>query len=218
VRQRDESMRFSLAESLRGIVHPAVLVFHGLTVVDREPRLDRPLAEAERKVRSAPPTERDAVRAMYRAVGLDPTRRRPSSEALLRRVARRESLPRVNSLVDVCNWCSLELQLPYGVYDLAHVVGDIQLRLGNVGEEYAGIGKDTVHVEGRLTLADGLGPFGNPSSDSARTMVTSATTAAVVVVYSPHLLLPFDRAGALELTARRILEFVGGREVDRFVV
>lgn len=218
MRQRDESMRFSLAESLRGIVHPGVLVFEGLTVVEREPRLDRPLADAEQKVRLAPPPERDSVRAMYRAVGLDPTRRRPSSEALLRRVARRESLPRVNGLVDVCNWCSLELQLPYGVYDLAHVVGDIQLRLGSAGEEYAGIGKDVVHVEGRLTLADRLGPFGNPSSDSSRTMVTPATTAVVVVIYSPHCLVPFDRVDALELTARRILEFVGGRETYRLVV
>jgi DNA/RNA-binding domain of Phe-tRNA-synthetase-like protein len=151
---------------------------------------------------------------MYRAVGLDPTRRRPSSEALLRRVVKGERLPRINVLVDVCNWCSLELQLPYGVYDLAHVVGDVELRIGKAGEAYAGIGKDVVHVEGRLALADRLGPFGNPSSDSARTMVSPATTAALVAIYTPA------QAGvgrtARELTTRRILEFAGGRETARF--
>jgi DNA/RNA-binding domain of Phe-tRNA-synthetase-like protein len=207
-------MRFSVAEALRNTVDPDALVFEGLTVVERDPRLDLALAEAERKVRLAPPIGRDEVRAMYRAVGLDPTRRRPSSEALLRRVVKGGSLPRVNVLVDACNWCSLELQLPYGVYDLAHVVGDVELRLGNAGEEYAGIGKDIVHVDGRLALADRQGPFGNPSSDSARTMVTPATTAALVVIYAPW------RGGvgtkARELTTRRILEFAGGRVTAKF--
>ncbi len=211
-------MRFRLADSLRDIVRPAALVFEGLAVVEHEPRLDQPLAEAEQRVRLAPPTARDAVRAMYRAVGLDPTKRRPSSEALLRRVVKGETLPRVNVLVDVCNWCSLELQLPYGVYDLAQVVGDVELRFGNTGEEYAGIRKDVVHVEGRLTLADQLAPFGNPSSDSLRTMVTPATTVALAVIYAPRQLEAFVRGRALELTSRRILEFAGGRETARFIV
>jgi hypothetical protein len=72
-------MRFSVAESLCQIVRPNVLAFEGLTVAEREPRLDLALAEAEQRARLAPPIERDTVRAMYRAVGLDPTRRRPSS-------------------------------------------------------------------------------------------------------------------------------------------
>jgi DNA/RNA-binding domain of Phe-tRNA-synthetase-like protein len=211
-------MRFSVAESLYRIVHPAALAFEELTVVEREPRLDQPLAGAEERVRLAPPVGRVSVREMYRAVGLDPTKRRPSSEALLRRVMKGERLPRVNVLVDVCNWCSLEFQLPYGVYDLTGIDGDVELRLGNAGEEYAGIGKDVVHVGGRLTLADRLGPFGDPSSDSSRTMVTPSTTNALVVIYSPQLQVPLDRTGPLELTARRILEFAGGRETMRLAV
>jgi hypothetical protein len=50
-------------------------------------------------------------------------------------------------------------------------------------EQYAGIRKDAVHVAGRICLVDALGPFGNPTSDSARTMVT---TAAMLVVFAPH--------------------------------
>jgi DNA/RNA-binding domain of Phe-tRNA-synthetase-like protein len=91
-------------------------------------------------------------------------------------VRKGESLPRINSMVDVCNWCSFEFQLPYGLYDAAHIVGDVALRLGRDGESYPGIRKDAVHVAGRITLADAHGPFGNPTSDSARTMVTTATT------------------------------------------
>jgi DNA/RNA-binding domain of Phe-tRNA-synthetase-like protein len=218
-------MTLSLSPSLLAIVRPGVLEFEGVSVDEHDVRLDPAMHAAGQRGRGGPradwtpsPEVTDAVRAMYRAVGLDPTKRRPSSEALLRRVARGEPLPRVNTLVDVCNWCSLEFQLPYGVYDLGRVDGDVELRLGNPGEEYAGIRKDVVHVDGRLTLADRRGPFGNPSSDSARTMVTNATSAALVVVYAPRPLPASDLSAALELTARRILEFAGGRETARFVV
>ena len=77
-----------------------------------------------------PPAEIAAVRTMYKRVGLDPTKTRPSSEALLRRVRKGDSLPRINSMVDVCNWCSLEFQLPYGLYDAAQIDGDVELRIG----------------------------------------------------------------------------------------
>jgi DNA/RNA-binding domain of Phe-tRNA-synthetase-like protein len=218
-------MIFSLSPALESVVRPGMLVFDGLRVVERDASLDALLLEVERQAPSgAPPggrpasAEAEAVRSMYRAVGLDPTKRRPSSEALLRRVFRGEGLPRVNTLVDVCNWCSLEFQVPYGVYDVARVEGDVELRLGHPGEEYAGIRKDVVHVGGRLTLADRCGPFGNPTSDSARTMVTTATTTAMVVVYAPRL-LPGDRlASVLEVTAARICSVTGGHERSRLVI
>jgi DNA/RNA-binding domain of Phe-tRNA-synthetase-like protein len=211
-------MRFSVAPALSAIVRPGALLLDGVSCVDREPGLDAPLLEAERKVRATPPAERDGVRAMYWKVGLDPTRRRPSSEALLRRVIKGDALPRVNVVVDVCNWCSLELQLPYGVYDAARVSGDVELRTGAAGEEYPGIRKDVVHVDGRLTLADAIGPFGNPSSDSARTMVTTATAAVLAVIFAPAELPSASLAAALDLTSRRIKEFAGGRETARFVI
>jgi DNA/RNA-binding domain of Phe-tRNA-synthetase-like protein len=154
---------------------------------------------------------------MYRRVGLDPTKTRPSSEALLRRVTRGEPLPRINSLVDICNWCSLAFQLPYGLYDVDRISGDVEMRLGRAGEEYAGIRKDVVHLAGRLTLADAAGPFGNPTSDSARTMVTIQTRRALVAVFTPRSLagsLPH----VLEQTSQRVLTSCGGREMLKAVV
>src|SRR5688572_12289196 len=138
---------------------------------------------------------------MYKRVGIDPTKRRPSSEALLRRIKRGDALPRINSMVDVCNWCSLEFQLPYGLYDAARIDGDIELRLGRPGEVYAGIRKDDVHVGGRITLADRVGPFGNPTSDSARTQVTTATMSALLVVFAPHEFTPDRLSRVLDRTA-----------------
>ena len=202
-------MRFSLAPDLHGIVRPAAAWLEDATVVEREPRLDAPLAAAESAVRSNPPEEIVAVRTMYKRVGIDPTKRRPSSEALLRRVRKGDPLPRINSMVDVCNWCSLEFQLPYGLYDAARIEGDVVLRLGLEGESYPGIRKDDVHVGGRITLADSLGPFGNPTSDSARTMVTTATRQALVVIFAPHEVAERRLAEVMDVTLQRMKEFTG---------
>ena len=198
------SMRFTLAPDLAGIVCPGVIWLDGATVVDREPRLNAPLAAAEAAVRMHPPEEIAAVRTMYKRVGLDPTKTRPSSEALLRRVRRGDSLPRINSMVDVCNWCSLEFQLPYGLYDASRIDGDVELRIGGDGESYPGIRKDDVNVGGRITLADTQGPFGNPTSDSARTMVTTATVRALVVIFVPAALSQAAGEHAVILTRDRI--------------
>lgn len=203
----------AVAANVASIVRPAVLAVEGARVVERDPRMDEPLAIAEQRLREAGGESHDvvaAVRAMYRRIGLDPTRRRPSSEALLRRIRRGEPLPRVNSVVDIGNWCSVETHLPYGLYDLERVSGNVTLRLGEPGEEYPGIGKEVVHVAGRLTIADALGPFGNPSSDSARTMVTCETTHVLTVIYAPAELKEASVERAAELTAARLREFAGG--------
>ena len=210
-------MQFSLAPDLRGIVRPAAAWLEDATVVEREPRLDAPLAAAESAVRTNPPQEIVAVRTMYKRVGIDPTRRRPSSEALLRRVRKGDPLPRINSMVDVCNWCSLEFQLPYGLYDAARIEGDVVLRLGQEGESYPGIRKDNVNVSGRIALADAFGPFGNPTSDSARTMVTTATTRALVVIFAPPEVDAARLTDVLDVTAWRMQEFTGARETSRSV-
>ena len=211
-------MSFRLAPDLAAIVRPAVLWLDGATVVDRESRMDAALAAAEAAVRANPPEDATAVRAMYKRVGIDPTKTRPSSEALLRRVRKGDPLPRINSMVDVCNWCSLEFQLPYGLYDLAHVDGDhIEMRLGRDGESYAGIRKDDVHVSGRICLADARGAFGNPTSDSARTMVTTATTRGLVIVFAPASIEERRLAHVLDATAQRMSEYTGARETARLI-
>ena len=210
-------MQFHLAPDLATVVRPGVLWLEGATVVEREHRMDAALAAAESDVRIHPPDEVAAVRTMYKRVGLDPTKTRPSSEALLRRIRKGDTLPRINSMVDVCNWCSLEFQLPYGLYDAARIDGDVELRIGRPGESYPGIRKDDVNVGGRIALVDRLGPFGNPTSDSARTMVTTQTTKALLVVFAPREVDGARIDRVLDATSSRMTEFTGCREVARSV-
>jgi DNA/RNA-binding domain of Phe-tRNA-synthetase-like protein len=207
-----------LALELASLIMPGLLWLEDVTISEHDARLDEALQAAEARARVTPPVDRIAVRRMYSRTGLDPTRTRPSSEALLRRIRRGEGLPRVNSLVDVCNWCSMELQLPFGLYDLDRIDGDVELRLGRSGEAYAGIRKDVVHGDGRLVVADRQGPFGNPTSDSSRTMITGRTARALVVVFSPRSVGRTAVVEALDLTAARAAAFTGARESRRLVI
>lgn len=125
------------------------------------------------------------ARELYRTFGVDPTRTRPSSEALLRRVLQGKALPSILNAVDVCNLCSLRFLLPIGLYDAAKIRGPVRLRRGEPGDSYPGIRKDPVHLEGRLALVDDQGPFGNPSSDSLRTSVTESTRSLWMVIFAP---------------------------------
>lgn len=198
-------------------MRPAVLWWDGATVTDVVPHLDQAIRDVVAAVVAAPPAETQTVREMYRRIGLDPTKTRPSNEALLRRVRRGDPFPRVNALVDAVNLCSLELQLPYGVYDRRAISGAIVLRLGREGEAYDGIRKDAVHVGGRVTVADDRGPFGNPTSDSARAMVTPAATEALIVVYAPASTTPARLTAVLDRTAALVTVAVGGRELARWI-
>src|SRR5215467_69483 len=122
-----------------------------------------------------------ATRAGYKALGKDPARYRGSAEALLRRVIAGKGLPQINAVVDVINLVSVESRLPIGLYDLAHVNGEIVFRVGRSGETYKGIGKFDLNLEGLPVFCDKLGPHGSPTSDSERTMVTNGTQQALAV-------------------------------------
>jgi DNA/RNA-binding domain of Phe-tRNA-synthetase-like protein len=135
-----------------------------------------------------PPSEIEGLtpaRRLYRAFGIDPTSTRPSSEALVRRVLQGKPFPAINSAVEVCNLCSTTFLLPIGLYDAGKIRGDVILRRGASGESYAGIRKDAVNVSGRPVLVDADGPFGNPTSDSARTCVSEQTTSLFMVIFAP---------------------------------
>ena len=122
------------------------------------------------------------ARRLYRSAGMEPTRHRPSSEALLRRVLKGKPLYVINNVVDACNLSSLKFLLPIGLYDLDRLQGDVTLRLGREGEQYAGIRKGAVNLAQRLGLFDQAGPFGSPTSDSERTCVTEQTRRLLAIV------------------------------------
>ncbi len=153
-----------------------------------------------------------AVRRLFRAWGLDPARYRPSSEALLRRVAQGKGLYRVSTAVDIINLGSMETGWPYGAYDLANVQPPIAFRHGAAGETYDGIGKHTWHLEGKPVLADSAGPFGMPISDSTRTMITEATASVLTVIFAPLAADIETIQQALDKLSERFSKYCGARD------
>ncbi len=140
----------------------------------------------------------ETVRKAYKSLGKDPARYRGSAEALLRRIVAGKGLPQINSVVDVINLVSVESRLPIGLYDLAHVTGEIVFRAGRAGETYKGIGKYDLNLEGLPIFCDAAGPHGSPTSDSERTMVTAATKKVL------GILISFGGAEGLERWAQRM--------------
>jgi DNA/RNA-binding domain of Phe-tRNA-synthetase-like protein len=211
-----------IAAELQGRVRLGVLVLAGVTVRDQDQALQaeierygRELREQHGGARSAEVPGAADARTLYKDLGLDPTKTRPSSEALLRRVLKGEALYRINTLVDALNLCSLHAQLPFGLYDLGRVEPPVVLRRGAPGESYEGIRKAAVNVDGRPVLADARGAFGNPSSDSERTMVRPETTQALVTVYAPARYATPRLSRVLDDTAATLTRFCGGALAER---
>jgi DNA/RNA-binding domain of Phe-tRNA-synthetase-like protein len=157
------------------------------------------------------------VRSMFRAWDMDPSKYRPSSEALLRRIVQGKGLYRVSNVVDVGNLISIETGWPLGCYDRAKILAPIEFRHGRTGERYEGIGKRTWHLEGRPVLADPDGPFGSPISDSTRSMITEAACDVLVVIYAPAATSDASIEVAMARLGERFTGFTGASAV-RFSV
>jgi DNA/RNA-binding domain of Phe-tRNA-synthetase-like protein len=110
-------------------------------------------------------------RDAFKAAGMDPSRYRPSSEALVRRVLQNKPFHWVNTGVDLNNFISLQFALPAGLYNRDKLEGDIAFRFGKPGETYDGLNGRELSCEGKLILADDKGPFGSPFVDSVRSSV-----------------------------------------------
>ena len=117
----------------------------------------------------------NAGRKAYRALGKDPTRYRLSSDSLMRRIVKAQGLYKVNDVVDINNLLSLESGHSIGTYDLDKIQGPIVYGIGTAEEEYRGIGRGPLNIEGLPVFKDDEGSFGSATSDSERTMVTTDT-------------------------------------------
>jgi DNA/RNA-binding domain of Phe-tRNA-synthetase-like protein len=163
-------------------------------------RCEADVAKSSRAVLDAPQVA--ATRTAYKALGKDPARYRGSAEALLRRILAGKGLPQINAVVDIINLVSVESRLPIGLYDVAHVSGDIVFRAGRAGETYKGIGKYDLNLEGLPVFCDAVGPHGSPTSDSERTMVTDQTKEVVAIMVS------FGGKEGLESVAQRMIDLL----------
>lgn len=177
-----------------------------IAAIPRELSLDRLPALPEIK----------ATRDAYAALGKDPSKYRGSAEALLRRVLQGKGLYRVNTPVDINNLVSLTSRHPVGSYDLSRLAPPLTFRIGEPGETYKGIGKEMINIADLPVFADAAGPYGSPTSDSERAMISDATTdfAMVVIAFSGAEGLD----GTLAMASRLLRAHAGAAQVDTSIV
>ena len=134
------------------------------------------------EIASSPPIT--ALRKLFRAAGCDPTRYRPSSEALLRRLVKGAELPSIHPLVDINNCLSVELGVPCCVMREGSFGSHLVFRTGLAGESYESL-RGPFNLENKPLLVDEVGPVDAPITGSTRVMVEPSTTAAWLVAYLP---------------------------------
>lgn len=86
-------------------------------------------------------TNISANRDFLRKIGVDPTKLRPSGEALIRRTLKK-GMPKINNIVDAGNFGSVLTGISTSVYDADIIKGDIVVRFAKIGEEYVPWGED----------------------------------------------------------------------------
>ena len=143
-----------------------------------------------------------ALRKLFRAAGCDPTRYRPSSESLLRRLVKGAELPAIHPLVDVNNCLSAELGVPCCVMREGGFGSHLVYRAGIAGASYESL-RGPFNREAKPLLVDEIGPVDAPITGSTRVMVEPSTTRAWLVAYLPKGFVEAEDAWlALEVLSR----------------
>ena len=154
-----------------------------------------------------------ATRRVYKACGKDPSRYRPASEQLIRRMLQGKELYQIDTLVDLINLASIAYGYSIGGFDADKFVGDtLTLGVGREGEPYEGIGRGMLNIAGLPVYRDAEGGVGTPTSDHERTKMTLATTHLVVLIngYDGHEQRVVDNAHFIQDLLRKYAKSDGG--------
>ena len=122
------------------------------------------------------------TREVYKKLGKDPNRYRPSAEALCRRIVKGIPLYQINTLVDLINLVSLKTRYSIGGFDADKVEGDVMLGVGKADEKFEAIGRGMLNIEGLPVYRDDIGAIGTPTSDEERTKITLETTNLLMII------------------------------------
>ena len=158
-----------------------------------------------------------ATRRVYRACGKDPSRYRPASEALIRRILQGKKLYQIDTLVDLINLASIVYGYSIGGFDADKMVGEqLTLGIGKADEPYEGIGRGLINIEGLPVYRDEIGGVGTPTSDHERTKITAQTNHLLVLIngYDGNE----DRVRANALYIQKLLRKYAGSDGGCFFV
>ncbi len=144
-----------------------------------------------------------ATRRIYKSLGKDPNRYRPSAEALCRRIIRRIPIYQVSTLVDIINLVSIRSGFSIGGFDMDKIKGNIDLGVGTKKDEFEAIGRGLLNVEGLPLYSDEIGGIGTPTSDNERTKISKNSQRLLLILNG------FSGESGLQEAANHAIELLG---------
>ena len=158
------------------------------------------------------PTVR-AYRDFYWKLNIDPTKTRPSGEALLRRVLHGNELPTISTVVDAYNLASMKTIIPISGFDSEKLNPPLNVRFADNGEKFVGIGmnKPITLTDKMLVLADKRQVLSiYPYRDSDYTKITEKTKDVLIVGYGAPGITEQQLKEAVETTLAYIKQVSNG--------
>jgi DNA/RNA-binding domain of Phe-tRNA-synthetase-like protein len=149
-------------------------------------------------------------RKLFKQIGTDPSKYRPSVEALYRRVKKGNVLMTDNSAIDINNFFSMQYEIPLGIYNIDALEKPISITVGNSDCHYDALNGRVVTMEDKFVTADAIGPFGSPIVDSKRTMITTETTRALHIIYFTASISSDEAKEMLRAIEKMFIQVHGG--------
>src|SRR3989344_3955129 len=158
--------------------------------------------------------EIQSYRKLYKATGIDWHSRRPSPEALLRRIALKKGLYSVNNVVDAYNLVVMNSKVSVGAFDLDNISFPTILRFAKKDEKILLLGDkvETTYKEGEIAYFDKKGGYNIDFNyrDAQRTAVTEKTKSLYINVDGVFDITKRQVENALQDSIRQILQYAGG--------
>jgi DNA/RNA-binding domain of Phe-tRNA-synthetase-like protein len=154
-----------------------------------------------------------AYRDFFWSVGIDPTKTRPASEALVRRILANKQLPTINTAVDAYNLASALSGVPIAAFDADTLEGSLAMRFAMEGESFQGIGmkEPVVLKRNQAILTDSKKIIASyPYRDSDATKVTMATKNMHIVSCGVPGIRRETVVEAYGICARNLLSYLNG--------
>lgn len=158
-----------------------------------------------------------ATRAAYRKCGKDPNRYRPSCEAMMRRLVKGMELYRIDALVDLVNLLSLKSGYSIGGFDADKIIGNsLTLGIGTADEQFEGIGRGVLNIEGLPVYRDAAGGIGTPTSDNERTKMGLDTRNILLTINIYGEDMPVDET--VKLAKRLLGEYASATNITHQLI
>lgn len=157
------------------------------------------------------------TRKLYKSLGKDPGRYRVASEQLCRRIIKGLGIYRLTTLIDVVNLVSIKSGYAISGLDADKISGTtLSLGVGEKDEEYHGIGRGLLNIEGMPVYRDAIGGIATPTSDEERTKFTLDTTTVQININAFAPEMPIEQA--VEWMVQLLEKYAGATNIETEIV